>query len=321
MNKQIVLGSVKRFKMYYPVLTGIAGLFILGQIMSPGFASVSNINTILALASILAMAAIGQSLVIFAGEFGIDLSLGAIMSTGVLITSIVTGGENDKIWLAVLATIGIGMAYGFINGVGVQMIKIPPLAMTLVMATVINGIALAFTNGHPPTKVPKALKMIGRPLIGNVRTITVIVFVVLILTQLFLTCSRYGRTLFLVGSNRKAARLSGIRVNAVVISAYTLAGIYACVSGVLLVGWVGNGQMGMGNSYTMMSVAASVIGGAKLSGGHGTVVGTSLGAIVIILMSNLLIAAGLSAGVRTFFEGIILILILLANNRAPKLRA
>ena len=321
MNKQMGLRKSKLFQAYAPILIGIAGLFILGQIMSPGFASVGNINTILALASILAMVAIGQSLVIFAGEFGIDLSLGATMSTGVLITSIVTGGENDKIWLAVLATIAVGMVYGVINGVGIQLVKIPPLAMTLVMSTVINGIALAFTNGHPPTKVPKALKMIGRPLIGNVRAITVIVLTVLILTQLFLTYSRYGRTLFLVGSNRKAAKLSGIRVNTIVISAYTLSGIYACVSGVLLVGWVGNGQMGMGNAYTMMSVAASVIGGAKLSGGYGTVIGTSLGSIIIILMSKLLIAAGLSAGVRTFFEGMILILILLANNRASKLRA
>lgn len=318
MNKQRTLAAAKH---YGPVLLGIAGLFGLGQIMSPGFASPSNINTVLALASILAMVAIGQSLVIFAGEYGIDLSLGAIMSTGVLVTSILTDGSNDRIWLAVVAALGIGLVYGTVNGIGVQLVRIPPLAMTLVMATVINGIALAFTNGHPPTKVPKALKMIGRPLIGNLRTITAIVILVLVLTQLFLTFSRYGRTLFLVGSNRKASELSGIRVNAVVISTYALAGMYACLSGVLLVGWVGNGQMGMGESYTMMSVAASVIGGAKLSGGHGTLVGSGLGAVVIILMSNLLIAAGLSAGVRTFFEGMILILILLANNRAPKLRA
>lgn len=318
MNRQWTLVAAKH---YGPVLLGIVGLFGLGQLMSPGFASLGNINTVLALASILAMASIGQSLVIFAGEYGIDLSLGAIMSTGVLVTSILTDGNNGRIWLAVIAAIGIGLLYGTVNGIGVQLVRIPPLAMTLVMATVINGIALAVTNGHPPTKVPKALKMIGRPLIGNLRTITVIVILVLVLTQIFLTFSRYGRTLFLVGSNRKASALSGIRVNAVVISAYALAGMHACVSGVLLVGWVGNGQMGMGESYTMMSVAASVIGGAKLSGGHGTLVGSGLGAVVIILMSNLLIAAGLSAGVRTFFEGMILILILLANNRAAKLRA
>lgn len=320
MRSRLAVGK-KYLHMYGPVLAGIVGLFVMGQIVSPGFASANNINTILALASILAVVAIGQSFVIFAGEFGIDLSLGAIMSTGVLLTSIITEGNNGKIWLAVLATVAVGMVYGFINGVGVQLVKIPPLAMTLVMATVINGIALAFTNGHPPTKVPKMLKMIGRPLIGNIRTITVIVGLILILTQVFLTYSRYGRTLYLVGSNRKASMLSGIHVNIVVLSAYTLAGIYACVSGVLLIGWVGNGQMGMGEPYTMMSVAASVIGGAKLSGGHGTVIGTGLGAIVIVLMSNLLIAAGLSAGVRTFFEGMILILILLVNNRAPKLRS
>lgn len=310
-----------RVRVYGPSVLGIIALFTLGQIMSPGFASINNINTVIALASILAMVAIGQSLVIFAGDFGIDLSLGAIMSTGVLATSIITGGQNERIWMAVLAAIAIGAFYGFINGVGVQMVKIPPLAMTLVMATVINGIALAVTNGHPPTKVPKLLKTIGRPLIGRVRTITVIVVIVIILTQLFLSYSKYGRKLFLVGSNREAAHLSGVRVNRMVISTYMLAGVYACVSGVLLVGWVGNGQMGMGDSYTMMSVAASVIGGAKLSGGYGSVVGTGLGAVVIILMSNLLIAAGLSAGVRTFFEGIILILILLANNRAQHLRS
>lgn len=311
----------KRYQLYLPAAIAIVALFLFGQILSAGFASISNISTILASASILAVAAMGQSFVIFGGEFGIDLSLGSVMSLGAMMTPILTQGQNGQLPVAILVIVLFGAAVGLINGLGVQLVRIPPLAMTLIMATVVDGFTLAFTQGQPSLVVPSTLKSIGQPLFGQVRVIFMIALVLVVLLQLFLQRSSYGRSLFLVGSNRRAAYLAGIRVNMVVVLSYVIGSVIASIAGVLMVGFVGSGQLQMGDQYTMMSVAAVVIGGAKLSGGCGSFGGSTLGSIVIVLLTSILVAVGLSAGVRTFFQGIILVVILMFNSRAPKLRA
>ena len=312
---------LKRYQLYLPAVIAIVLLFVFGQILSTGFASIKNISTIMASASILAVAAMGQSFVIFGGEFGIDLSLGAVMSLGAMLTPILTQGVSERLPLTIVIIMLFGAAVGLINGLGVQLIKIPPLAMTLIMATVVDGFTLAYTQGQPSLVVPKILKTIGKPIFGQIRLIFVIAIILVVLIQLFLQKSSYGRSLFLVGSNRRAAYLAGIRVNLVVVLSYMIASAIACTAGVLMVGFVGSGQLQMGDQYTMMSVAAVVIGGAKLSGGCGSLGGSTLGSIVIILLTSILVAVGLSAGVRTFFQGVILVVILLFNSRAPKLRA
>ncbi len=311
----------KRYQSYFPSVIAIVALFLFGQILTPGFASAANVNTIIASASILIVASIGQSFVIFAGDFGIDLSIGAVMSMGAMVTSIICGGDAAYLPTAILFVLFLGGMAGLINGVGVQIMRIPPLAMTLVMATVINGFTLAYTHGSPSLGVPAILQSIGKPLFGQIRAITLIAIIFIIVIQMVLVFSKYGRELFLVGSNRIAARISGIRVNLIIVLAYVISGLVASVAGVLMVGYVGSGQLQMGDQYTLMSVAAVVIGGTKLSGGQGSLVGAALGAIVIVLLTSILIAVGLSAGVRTFFQGVILVLILMVNCRMPKLRA
>lgn len=312
---------IKRNRSFIPAIAAIIGLFVVGNIISNGgFAQPNNISQNIAQASVLAIVAIGQSLIIFVGGGGIDLSLGAIMSMGAMLMPILSGGENAGIPGAMILIILFAGLAGLVNGIGVQLIRIPPLAMTLVMGTVMDGFTLAYSRGTPALTVPPMLKTMGQPLFMQVRTIIVVAVVATVIMQLILSKSSYGKSLFLVGSNRKAAALSGINVNLTVILAYVFAAMIAGFAGCMLVGYVGSGQLHMGETYTMLSIAAVVIGGATLTGGSGSLVGSYLGSVVIILLTNILVTAGLSFGVRQLFQGVILVVILLINSRSAKMR-
>ena len=319
-NKDLLKQGYASIKMYVPAIIGLIALFVIGQILAPGFAAVSNIATIVATACVLVVASTGQSFVIMAGNFGIDMSLGAIMNVGAIIVPMVTGGGNENLWLAIIILLAVGMLIGLINGLCIHFFKIPALAMTLIMTYVVNGAVVAITEGKVILSIPSVLKSIGRPVWGEFRWIMMIALVFVVVIQLVLKKTRYGKSLLLAGSNRNAAKLVGINVNRTVLTAYVLGGMFAAFAGMMLLGYVGNAQLQMANEYTMMSVAAAVIGGVKLAGGYGDAIGITLGSIVIVALSSVLVAVGLNIGMQTFFEGLILLLIVLLNNRGKKYR-
>lgn len=307
---------------YLPAIVGVIALLILGQTLSSGFLSMNNISSILMTTSILAMASVGQAAVIISGDSGLDMSVGAIMSMTALFGPMIKVGSGvTSLIFMVPAVLIMGGIVGFLNGVGVQVIKIVPLVMTLIMSNVVNGFSIMITKGQPSVSVSKELQAISSTLVGPIRWLTAIVLVLLVLLEIFfLRKSRYGKSLFLAGNNRKAAELCGINSRKVILLAYVFGGAMAGLAGLLLVGYAGTAQMNMASSYTMLSVAAVVIGGTKLTGGKGTFIGGALGALVLILITNILQALNMAAGLRSLIQGVILILILMANSRAPKLR-
>ena len=307
---------------YLPAGLGILALMILGQTVTSGFLSMNNISSILMTAAILTMASIGQAAVVISGDSGLDMSVGAVMSlTALFGPMIVLGSGMASLFVMIPAVLLIGGCVGLLNGLGVQVIKIVPLVMTLIMSNVVNGFAILITGGQPSVSVSKELQSISGVFVGPVRYLTAIVLILLIVLEIFfLRKSRYGRSLFLVGDNYNAARLCGINSKKIVILAYGFSGAMAGLAGLFLVGYAGTAQMNMASSYTMLSVAAVVIGGTKLTGGKGTFIGGALGAMVLILITNILQALNMAAGLRSLIQGLILIGILMTNSRAPKLR-
>lgn len=307
---------------YLPAIVGVILLLILGQFATSGFLSMNNISSILMTTSILTMASIGQAAVIISGDSGLDMSIGAIMSmTALFGPMIVLGSGVTSLIAMVPATILMGAVVGLLNGIGVQILKVVPLVMTLIMSNVVNGFSILVTKGQPSVSVIPELQAISHTLIGPLRILPAIVIVLLILLEvLFLRKSRYGRSLFLAGNNVNAANLCGINSKGVIILAYVFAGAIAGLAGLMLVGYAGTAQMDMASEYTMLSVAAVVIGGTKLTGGKGTFIGGALGSLVLILITTILQALNMAAGLRSLIQGIILIAILIANSRAPKLR-
>ncbi|MBX5435748.1 MAG: ABC transporter permease [Alicyclobacillaceae bacterium] len=309
-----------KFRIYIPVLSASVALLILGQILSPGFASASNIGNLLATAVVLAIASFGQTLVVISGQEGIDLSIGAMMSMGALIGVQVSDQSSLGLWGAVLLLIGTGALVGLIHAVCIQFLRIPPLVMTLGMATVVDGFALAYTKGLPSGTAPKLLTAIGIGHVGPIRTLLLFGIAMVVIGEFVLRRTRYGRNLYLAGSNRMAAALSGIHVNVVVFVTYVIAGIAGTLGGLVMLGFVGTAQLGMGDGYTLLSIAAVVIGGTALAGGEGTFLGSALGAVVLTILTSVLLAVGMQEGVRELIQGAILLLVLAIYSRAPKLR-
>jgi ribose transport system permease protein len=325
MNKFINKEGSIHFKLSNPYLPAVFAsiiLMIVGQILTKGFLSKNNVSSILMTTSILTLASMAQATVVISGDMGLDMSIGSVMSLTALFGPMIILKSNSLTMIAaVIAVILMGAIIGLLNGIGVQYLKIVPLVMTLVMSSVVSGLALLITKGQPSVSVSQTLQSVGAIVAGPLRVLPVLVIMLLLILEIFmLNKSRYGRSLFLSGNNRNAANLSGINSRLVIILAYVFSGAVSGFAGLMLVGYAGSAQMHMADQYTMLSVASVVIGGTKLSGGKGSFVGGALGALVLILITNILQALNMPAGLRALIQGIILICVLMINSRAPKLR-
>ncbi len=299
------------------VLFVIIALLVLGRIVSPGFLSLSNIGNVLASSTILAVAALGQILVIVGGGEGIDLSVGSVVSLGAILGGVFSLGSNSHVLSALAILVTVGGLIGLINGLGVRIMGIPPLVMTLGMSSVVDGFVLAYTQGQPGGGAPPILLSLGSGhLLPGIRWLAICGFGVVIIGSLILSRSRYGRQLQLTGSNRQAARLSGINVSRIVVASYVMAGVFSAVAGYMLLGLAGSSDLGIGSSYTLLSIAAVVIGGTQLSGGEGSYIGAALGSVALVILTNVLVAFRLNSGAREFFEGLALVVILVAYTQS-----
>lgn len=290
-------------------------LFLAGGLVQPNFVNVEQAINIVRLAAFLGIIAAGQTLVIIAGGEGIDLSVGAVVTLGAILTFMVSGGSNDNFWLALLVVLGAGAAIGLVNGLGIVYIRIPPLVMTLGMAGVVGGTILAVTRGDIPGGVPRLLPALvtGR-LLGVPGA--VYIWALFGLGMWFvLQRTRYGRELFAVGVNRTTAALSGVNVPGVVILTYTLSGLLAALGGLLLLGFTQRVFLSLGESYLFPSIAAVVVGGTVLAGGRGSYFGTMAGALVLTMTESLLRAMRMGEAYQLIVFGAILVILLSVYGR------
>ncbi len=298
----------------------IVALTVAGNVLSPGFADINNVMNILTRSCILAVACIGQTYVMISGNAGIDMSVGACMSFAALLTSTFSGGTNEGLIATIFIYAALGGLFGFVTGTCIQFFRIPSLVMTLAMSFVINGLALGMTRGQPQMTIPPALLTLGTPVVGVVRGMIFLTAIIFVVMMLVLRRTNYGKALFIVGSNRNAAKLIGLKVNVIVVATYMISSIMAMMAGLMMLGYVGSAQLQMGDEYTLLSVAAVVIGGTKLAGGKGGLIGGLLGAVVLIMLTSILVVLGLPAGVRQLIQGGLLLAIVLINSREAKLR-
>jgi ribose transport system permease protein len=296
-------------------------LLLLGELVRPGFADYNQITNILRIAAFLGIVAIGQTLVILAGGEGIDLSTGAVMTLGAIIIYRLTAGSDGLLLPALAIALLAGLVIGLINGIGIALVRIPPLVMTLGMTGVVKGLILVYTGGRPQGAMPPVMKtIISDPWIAGIPG-DVFIWVLLGLgVTVLLQRSAYGKALYAIGSNRMTARLSGVRVEPMVILTYGLAGMFSALGGFVLLGYVQNVFINLGDQYTLPTIAAVVVGGTTLAGGMGGYAGTMAGALVLTLVSSLLITLSLPEFGRQIVYGLILLVLLAVYGRGRRLR-
>lgn len=306
---------------WLPALFAAVLLLILGGILSPGYASWNNINQILAAAAILMFASAGQTFVMISGDYGIDLSIGQVMSFTAVLAYSVLQGHNANLVPALVIVLLVGGAFGFVNGLGITWLRLPPLVMTLGMLIVAEGATFAYARGGTPSGgVAPLLADLTSKNIAGIRWITFLAIAFVFGVELLLQKTQYGRILYLIGSNREAARLSGIPINRYLVFTYMFSGMFAGFAGLMLLGYAGTANLDLGGDYLLLSIAAVVIGGTSLAGGMGSCLRTAIGSITLTVLVTFLLSVGMSDAVRQIITGALLLVLLLFNARSAKLR-
>ena len=298
------------------------GLFVLGGLVHPGFANYSLAINILRLAAFLGVVAAGQTLVIIGGGEGIDLSVGSVITLGAILVYQVANGSDVMVLPALIVALAVGAGIGAVNGLGITLLRIPPLVMTLGMAGVVQGLILVVTQGRlTGATAPLMVALITSPLAFEIPGVVLIWLLLGFVMWMLLERTPYGKQLFAIGVNRTTARLSGVRVPAILVLTYALSGMLAALAGFVLLGYTQRVFLNLGADYTLPSVAAVVVGGTVLAGGQGSYLGTMAGALVLTILSSLLTTLLLPESVRQIVFGATLLLLLSFYGRQHRLRS
>lgn len=314
-----ILGCVlKSWRAWLPYAVA-ALLYLVAIAVSPNYASGQQFFTVLTLAAFLGIVAIGQTLVILV--FGIDLSVGAVITLVNLVIADFIGGSDVRTLIAIPLALGIGAAVGLINGVGIRYLKIPDLIMTLATFSIVTGLGLLYSGGTPIGQSSDLLNTLATGRLGGVLPWSVILWVALAAITVFaLRRTTAGRRVYAIGLNRRASRFSGIGVGRTIVILYTISGITAALAGVLLTGYTGSTFFGIGEPYLLGSIAAVVVGGTSIFGGRGGYGGTIAGAVIIVLIQSMLNVLDIADAGRDIVYGLVILVLLFVYGRARSLR-
>lgn len=296
-------------------------LLAVGEVVSPGFAGANQIIGQLTIAAILGVAAAGQTLVILGGREGIDLSVGGTISLGAFLAGNAMDGSNGAIPYGLLVACGATFLIGIGNGLGVTLLRIPPLVMTLGTTGVIAGLLTVLTRGVPSGRAaPMLQEIVSQPLLLGLPGILWIWAALGVGLTLMLTRTSLGLRIHAVGAGEAVAHHVGIRVTLIRTLLYGLSGLFAGLAGVLVLGYTGTVFVGVGTSYVLPTVIAVVIGGTALAGGTGSYVGTMVGALLLVLLQSLLTTLAIPPHGRQIIFGVTLLSLLMLYGRQRALR-
>ena len=290
----------------YGLILILVAIVIISSLVSPVFLTYQNLMNIIRQISMIAIIAIGATIVLIIG--GIDLSVG---STAVFCSVFFAGlvsYNSLPIWLAFAISIIAGMAVGLFNGSITVGFAVPPFIVTLASMNALRGLAYIYTNGGVPiSKVPSGFSWLGREYLWFIPVPVVIMLALFLVFSLFLNFTKSGIYLYAVGGNEKASGLSGINVKWVKILAYVIGGGLAAVSGVILASRLNSGQPAAGGDLLFNAITAAVLGGTSLSGGEGTLRGTLVGAIIIGITVNVMTLLNVIFFYQLVIQGFILL--------------
>lgn len=303
-----------------PITLGVL-LFLAGAIMIDGFASERSVRAILVLASFVGIASVGQSLVIVMG--GIDLSIPFLVGVANIMAAEAFGaGIADP--LVVVGVVGITASIGALNGFLSRRFRVHPLIITLGVGTAALAAVLFWTAGFPSGSTPKwitgTISMAATTGPIPFPPIVVLWAVIAVVVVLVERSTTYGRRVFALGSNPRAAELALVRPLRMWVATFAVSGAFAGLTGILYLGFTGKASGTVGEPLLFQTIAAVVIGGTSLVGGMGGYARTVIGAIVLILLGTLLLAQGVQSTLIQAATGVLIIVLVSVYGREAKLR-
>ncbi len=296
--------SARQFVLRYGVYVSLAVLLLAALVFVPAIYSTQSLFLVLRLASQLGLVAIGQTLVLLVA--GLDLSVvGVVVVTNVVIAE-VSRGQDERIPLAIGVALALGALIGLMNGWLITKRNVPPFVATLGVYVFVLGAQVAYTRGIPSGFVPDGLNVVNQS-VGPFPVPFILWVIFNLIFAFILYATPYGRRIYAIGSNREAARLSGIRVDRMVVSVYVLCSLMAVVAGVVLSGYIGYIDRYLGRGFDLDSIAAAVVGGTAFTGGRGSLLGTAAGVLIVQFLSNITLVLGLDEPVQLIVKGLVII--------------
>jgi len=272
----------KKFLANNGALVGLVVLCLALFIATPDFLTGQNLLNIGIQVSTVAVLAFGMTFVIVAG--GIDLSVGAVAALSAMVSSWLFVSAGLPGWLTLLGGLATGLLAGTVNGLANAYGKLPSFIATLAMLSVARGLTLVISDGRPIKTAPEVSFLGGN--LGPVPMPIVVLLLSALVASFVLNRTVIGRSMYAVGGNAEAARLSGLPVKRILVTVFALAGLFAALAGLLLAGRLDSAQPQAAAGYELDAIAAVVIGGASLSGGLGKISGTFVGALVLVVIRN-----------------------------------
>ncbi|MCW2861624.1 MAG: ribose transport system permease protein [Pseudonocardiales bacterium] len=292
-------------------LAGLVVLVVALTLLSGDFLTVTNLLNVGVQAAVTAILAFGSTYVIITA--GIDLSVGAVAALSAVVLAWTATSHGVPWPVALIVALVAGIVCGLVNGVLITYGRLPPFIATLAMQGVARGLGLVISQGSP-IPLPDAVAHLGDT-IGSYLPVPVIVMVAMgVITAVVLNRTYAGRTMYAIGGNEEAARLSGIKVTRQKIITYALAGGFAAVAGIVLASRLASAQPQAALGYELDAIAAVVIGGASLSGGKGRALGTLVGALILAVLRNGLNLLSVSAFWQQVVIGVVIALAVLLDT-------
>ena len=283
-------------------------------IINSNFLTANNLLNLLLQVTSNALIAFGMTFVILTG--GIDLSVGSILALSSALTAGLLG-SGMPVTLAILISLIMGCILGMMNGLLISYGKLAPFIVTLATMTIFRGATLVYTNGNPITKGLSdtfLFQFLGQGYIVGIPFPVIIMFIVFIVLYVLLHKTAFGKSVYAIGGNEKAAYISGVKLNKVKIIIYSISGIMASISGLIITSRLSSAQPTAGASYEMDAIAAVVLGGTSLSGGKGRILGTLIGALIIGVLNNGLNIIGVSAFWQQVVKGVVILIAVLIDR-------
>lgn len=290
--------KIKNYSRELAVLAAILILVLVFTILDKSYFNISNLIDIIELATINSLIAIGITFTIITG--GIDLSVGSIFAIVIVTVGHLCVSQVNPV-LAIISGALLGIFMGIVNGVLITKMHLQPFIATLGTMSVYRGVAYVVTGGWPIIGIPNSYRYIFISNFSEIPSSVIVMLIFAFITHIILKKLRIGNYLFAIGGNEEAAKLSGVNVNITKITAYAMCGLGSALAGMIMLANLGTAEPATGQGYELEAIAASAIGGASLSGGKGSIVGTLLGAILLASLKIGLIVIG----VDTFYQFIV----------------
>ena len=300
-------GFARYFKENMGTLIGLLIMCVILSFTTNGvFYSQRNLVNVLRQVSSNACLAFGMTFAIITG--GIDLAVGSILAISGTLSAGLIVKSGFSVEQAVITAIVIGTALGLFNGFVIAKTTIPPFIVTLAMMQMARGAAYIYSNGQPIRAMIPEYQIIGTGYLGPIPYPVIYMAVFLIICVILLSKTRFGRHVYAVGGNDKAAIFSGVNVARTKMMVYTMSGFLAAFTGVVLCARMASGQPTAGQSFEMDAIAATVLGGTSMSGGFGKIGSTMIGVLIIGVLNNGLNLLGLNSFWQQIAKGIVILL-------------